>query len=59
MDIDSASNILACSILLGAAITVLIAFVLILYKNYSFALKKITSSNLTISIAKKNENHQL
>jgi hypothetical protein len=30
MDIDSASNILACSILLGAAITVLIAFVLLI-----------------------------
>ena len=30
MDIDSASNVLACSILLGAAVTVLIAFVLLI-----------------------------
>ena len=30
MDIDTASNVLACSILLGAAITVLIAFVLLI-----------------------------
>ena len=30
MDIDQASNFLACSILLGAGITVLIAFVLLI-----------------------------
>jgi len=30
MDIDAASNILACSILLGAACTVLISFVLLI-----------------------------
>ena len=30
MDIDSASNVLACSILLGASVTVLIAFVLLI-----------------------------
>ena len=30
MDIDTASNFLACSILLGAGITVLIAFVLLI-----------------------------